>query len=248
MNSDDNILLQIRDAIRMSQLRDKPQFVGFLNEDEVESAQEMLESGEKINYLLWGGAKNTQRLIAGIFPDTISPRTDFFPIKIIKVDFPKQFTLSHRDFLGALMSLGIKRSCVGDIKISQGTALVFVKAEIADYVISQIGKIGRVGVRLSYTHDVSLDFEDDITYLNITVSSLRLDNLVASVLNLSREKSSQAVKSGLVSVNHTVRQSPSFQLKESDSVVYKGKGKFVIYQLAGESKKGKKKLIIKKFR
>ena len=52
MNSDDNILLQIRDAIRLSQLRDKPQFVGFLNEDEVESAQELLESGEKTNYLL----------------------------------------------------------------------------------------------------------------------------------------------------------------------------------------------------
>lgn len=248
MNSEDNVSLQIKDAIRLASLRDKPQFVGFLNEDEVNQVSAQLQSQSPDSYLLWGGVTDAQRLIVGIFPDSISPQAKAFPIKAIRADFPKQYKLSHRDFLGALMSLGIKRSCVGDIKISDGAALIFVKSEISEYVVSQIEKIGRVGVKLSYTDALDFEFEDDITLLNLTVSSLRLDNVVSAVLNLSRDKSSQAVKSGIVSVNHTIKQSPSFQLKAGDSVVFKGKGKFVIEELAGESKKGKKKLIIKKYR
>lgn len=246
MNPEDNVSLQLRDALRLSQLRSKPQFVGFLNEDELNNAQLILKDCDSC--LFWGGAENAQRMIVGIFPEAISPKTSLFPIKAVSVQYPKQYKLSHRDFLGALMSLGIKRSCVGDIKIADGEAVVFLKADIADYVISQLDKIGRVGVKLDCTDAVDIQINDDISYLNITVSSLRLDNVVSAVLNLSREKSSQAVKSGLVSVNHTLKQSPSYQLKEGDSIVFKGKGKFVVDELAGESKKGKKKLIIKKYR
>ncbi|MCQ4023137.1 MULTISPECIES: RNA-binding protein [unclassified Ruminococcus] len=248
MNSENSVSLQIKDAIRLAELRDKPQFVGFLNEEEAQQAVTLLKGQNTVNYLLWGGNDNALRTIAGIFPDAISPQGSFFPIKIIKADYPNQFKLSHRDFLGALMSLGIKRSCVGDIKISDGIALIYVKSEISDYIISQLEKIGRVGVKLEYTDAQDIQFKDDTEYLNITVSSLRLDNVVSAVLNLSRDKSSQAVKSGLVSVNHTIRQSPSYQLKQGDSIVFKGKGKLVLEELAGESKKGKKKLIIKKYR
>lgn len=246
MNPEDSVSLQLRDAIRLSYIRSKPQFVGFLNEDELKQAQMILKDCD--GCLFWGGAENAQRVIVGIFPGAISPGTALFPIKAVCVQYPKRYKLLHRDFLGALMSLGIKRSCVGDIKIADGEAVVFLKSDISDYVISQLDKIGSVGVKLDCADAVDIQIDDDISYLNITVSSLRLDNVVSEVLNLSREKSSQAIKSGLVSVNHTVKQSPSFQLKAGDSVVFRGKGKFVIDELVGESKKGKKKLIIKKFR
>lgn len=248
MNTDENVSFQIKDALRLSYLRDKPCFVGFLNEDELQIVKPLIDDDNTINYMLFGGTENADRVMVGIFPDSIKPDADLFPIKIVKIRYNKQYKLSHRDFLGALMSLGIKRSCVGDIKISDGTAYVMIKTEISDYVISQITKIGRVGVELSYTEATDFVATDDTEYLNITVSSLRLDNIVSAVLNLSRDKSASAVKSGLVSVNHTAKQSPSFQLKENDTIVFSGKGKFVLYKLTGESKKGKKKLIIKKYR
>lgn len=248
MNTDDSIALQIKDAVRLSYLRDKPYFIGFLNEDEIQLALSQLDKESAVSYMLFGGIENADRVMAGIFPESITPTAELFPIKSVEIRYNKQYELSHRDFLGALMSLGIKRSCVGDIKISSGIAYVMLKSEISDYVVSQLNKIGRVGVKLSYSELTDFISSDDTEYLNITVSSLRLDNIVSAVLNLSREKSSVAVKSGLVSVNHTVKQSPSFQLKENDTIVFKGKGKFVLDKLMGESKKGKKKLIIKKYR
>lgn len=248
MNNDDSILIQLADAVRLSYLRDKPCFVGFLNEDETSDIIDYLKREKISDYLLWGGIKNAVRVMCGIFPERIEPKKDHFPIKTVKFDFPKQYKLSHRDFLGALMSLGIKRNCIGDIKIAEGVAYIALKSDISDYVISQIDKVGKVGVKPSYCEVFEISFDDDVVYLNLTVSSLRLDNVVSSVLNLSREKGAQAVKSGIVSVNHCVKQSPSFVLKQGDTIVYKGKGKFVVDSLAGESKKGKKKLIIRKYR
>lgn len=248
MDSEKSAPLQIKDALRLSRLRSRPYFVGFLNEDEMQQALPILEKEAAGNYMLWGGFENADRVMIGIFPDYLPCDKDLFPIETVALQYDARFKLSHRDFLGAIMSLGVKRSFVGDIKITSGAAYVMLRNEIASYVISQLSKIGRVGVKAALSELPDCGFEDDAQYLNLTVSSLRLDNVVSAVLNLSRDKSAQAVKSGFVSVNHTIKQSPSFIIKENDVIVYKGKGKFVLTELAGESKKGKKKLIIKKYR
>ncbi len=248
MEQSDSVSLQIKDAIRLCRTRNKPVFVGFLNEEETQRALERIEAERFGDYLLWGGREGCERVMAGLFPDFIPAEPESFPIKTVKISYPARFDLGHRDFLGSLMGLGIKRSCIGDILTSDGEAYVFLKSEISDYVISQLDKVGRVGVELSYSDISDAEFTDDSAYLNLTASSLRLDGIVSASLKLSREKSAQAVKSGLVSVNHSVKLSPSFLLKEGDSVVLKGKGKFVLEALAGESKKGRKKIIIKKYR
>lgn len=248
MESEKSVSLQIKDAIRLCRLRSRPYFAGFFNEDEMQQALPILEKEIPDNYMTWGGFENADRVMIGVFPDYLPCDKELFPIKTVEILYDSRFGLSHRDFLGAVMSLGIKRSFVGDIKIASGVAYVMLRTEIAPYVVSQMSKIGRVGVKAALSAFSDCKFEDDLQFLNLTVSSLRLDNVVSAVLNLSRDKSAQAVKSGLVSVNHAIKQLPSFILKESDTVIYKGKGKFVLFELAGESKKGKKKLIIKKYR
>lgn len=82
----------------------------------------------------------------GLFFD--EPSTSMFPICGIEFSFRKCDRLTHRDFLGSLMSLGIERETVGDILVEDGRAVVFVKAELSDYVKSQISKVGRVGVKV----------------------------------------------------------------------------------------------------
>lgn len=248
MNSNDSLSVQLKDAIRLSYLRDKPCFVGFLTSEELQTVLNELTTEREVLYLVWGGFSDSERCLIGLFPPDFELKPEHFPIKSVKIQFPKQYELTHRDFLGALMSLGIKRNCVGDILISPGVAYVMLKSEISDYVISQIQKIGRVGVKLSYEEVPNLVFKDDTALLNVTVSSLRLDNIISAVYNLSRDKSSQAIKSGIVSVNHTVKQAPAYTVKEGEAIVLKGKGKCVVEELIGESKKGRKRLIIKKFR
>lgn len=248
MNSEDNISVLVRDALRLSDLRNKPYFIGFLNSEDLDLALNELKSESSDSYLVWGGYPDSERSLIGFVPPSISLEPEQFPINVVKIQFPKQYELTHRDFLGALMSLGIKRSCVGDICILPGEAYVMLKSDISDYVVSQLDKIGRVGVKLSYDDIPHLVFKNDTTLLNITVSSLRLDGIVSAVYKLSREKSSQAIRSGIVSVNHSVKLSPSCMLKEGDSVVVRGKGKCVVVELLGESKKGRKRLIIKKYR
>ncbi len=248
MDQSDSALIKVKDAIRLCRTRSKPVFVGFLNEEETQTALERIRSEVFYDYLLWGGAEGCERVMVGLFPDFISPQVERFPIKTVKISYPARFKLGHRDFLGSLMGLGIKRDCVGDILTAEGEAYIFLKSDISDYVLSQLYKVGRVGVEPVYSDISGLKFKDDFVYLNCTVSSLRVDNLVSAALNLSREKSAQAIKSGLVSVNHSEKLSPSFTLKEGDSIVFKGKGRFVLEGLAGESKKGKKKIIIKKYR
>ena len=248
MDGADSIAVQINDALRLCRLREKPVFGGFLNEEEIAAALDIIKRNEFSDYMLWGGRSDSERSVIGLFPNGIEPSADCFPIKTLRLSYSSRFNPGHRDFLGSLMALGIKRSCVGDILTGSGEAFVFVKAEISDYIAAQLNRIGKIGVKVSCGELPDDLITDDSTLLNLTVSSLRLDNVVSEVLNLSRDKGARAVKSGLVSVNHTVKLSPSFNLKENDSVVFRGKGKFVLQELAGESKKGRKRIIIKKFR
>lgn len=248
MNTGDNLSVQIKDAVRLSYLRGKPYFIGFLTSEELQLTIQELTAQDVKSYFVWGGFKGSERCLVGFIPPGFELRPEQFPIKSVKIQFPKQYELSHRDFLGALMSLGIKRSCVGDILISSGSAYVMLKSEISDYVISQLQKIGRVGVKLSCEEVPDLVFKDDIDLLNVTVSSLRLDNIISAVYNLSREKSSQAIKSGIVSVNHIIKQTLAYTVKQGETIVLKGRGKCVLEEMIGESKKGRKRLIIKKYR
>lgn len=138
------------------------------------------------------------------------------------------FKLSHRDFLGALMGLGIKRESVGDILTADGYAVVFVKNEIKNYVISQIQKIGSVGVSVSLWDGTTLPMHNQFYDVNCTVSSARLDNIVSAVVSLSRDKAATAIKQGLVFINSMVIENVSHIVKEGDKISVRGKGKFVV--------------------
>ena len=142
------------------------------------------------------------------------------------------------------MNLGIERSCIGDIVVNEGKAVCFVKDEIKDYIVSQISKVGRVGVRIVDGISLDIDFTDSIEKLSLIVSSMRLDAIVAAITKLSREKSANTILSGKVLTNYSENKNVSHQLKTDDILTIRGYGKFVIKEQTGFTKKDRLKIVI----
>ena len=136
------LLARVRDAVNLCDKRHKPQFIGFLDEKEQLYTEKLaLQMGFK-NYMFWGGHTSSERVVFGAFPDYIEPNVSFFPIRTITAAFRKCDQLSHRDFLGALLSLGMERETLGDFLIEDGRCVFFVREEISQFILMQIKKIG----------------------------------------------------------------------------------------------------------
>lgn len=242
---DNNLFSRVDDALNLSQIRHKPCFIGFLNE------REQYIISARFNYAsdrlcFFGGYENAQRKIMCASDFEVS--YDEFLIDKLCYKFREQDDLSHRDFLGSLMGLGIERSCVGDIVVGKGYAAVFVKSEVSGYIKSQLNKIGRCGVKLISEDECELSYEPDTVILSYIVSSMRLDAVVAAVAKLSRTKAASMISSGKVFTNYTENNNLSYILKPGDILTIRGKGKFIIKEQSSQTKKGRLKINIEHYR
>ncbi len=244
VKSDEDKLLisKAKDTLYLSQKRFSPCFLGFLNEHESSLLKEHLYLDD--GCMFWGGYNDAQRVMFGA---NVYEKSEF-PFVALKFSYRKEFKLSHRDFLGSLMSLQIDRSVVGDILTFDGETIVFVKEEIADLIESEIRKIGRVGVKITRADISDIKYESEFDELSFTVSSLRLDVFVSAVTSLSRDKSQSLIKSDFVSINHNVENNVSKTVSVFDVITIRKYGKFVFAEDCGLSKKGKIKIKVKHFR
>ena len=170
------------------------------------------------------------------------------PICIVRLKKDKFTTLSHRDYLGAIMGLGLKREMVGDIKVTDNGADVFCLKSSADYICDNLKKSGRGSVTGEILPASSFNSaEDKYELLFTTVSSLRLDGVIAAFFNLSRSTAAETVNKGLVYVNSSQCLKGDYTLKEGDKIVLRGKGKTILSEVKGTSKKGKLKIEYKKY-
>ncbi len=235
---------KLDDAIYLCNVRQKPYFMSFMSERRQAVASEYLKTVCFDNYSFFGGYENSERKVLGLFFD----ETVEFPVSAIEFKFRSCDKLSHRGFLGALMSLGIERETVGDILVEDGRCVVFVKSELKEYIISQLFKIGNVGVKITDANLNSLPKGSGYDETFYTVSSLRLDNIISAVTGLSREKTKTLILSGDVSYNFIPNQNVSLTVKESDSFTIRGKGKYILNGILGETRKGRIKISVIHFR
>lgn len=231
----------ILDLIEIGDKIHAPKFSFFLTEREQQLAMLATESfGAECGF--WGGYEFAARKM---FSTPSACEIDY-PLEAVTFFFRAQDKLTHRDFLGALMSLGIQRSQIGDIAVSDGAAVVFASKNIFSLILSEIDKIGRVGVRAEPGIKIEIPRQkfEEVTAI---VASPRIDAIVASICNISREKAALMVKSGNVTVNGVEVNSSSKNLEILDTFTVKGYGKFIYSQLCGETKKGKYHILINKY-
>lgn len=244
-DKDKLFISKLDDAVYLCQKRQKPYFFSFMSEAEQAQAERYLDSVGFKNYSFFGGYEGSERRVLCL--DHYQDDPDF-PIDALEFKFRPADKLTHRDFLGALMSLGIERETVGDILVEDGRCVVFVKSEISEYIRSQISKIGRAGVKISDADVDSLPKGRGVEEKSVIVSSLRLDNVVAAISGLSREKTKNLILSGNVTLNFIECTNISKQVDEGDTLTIRGKGKFKINGVMGETKKHRIRISIIHFR
>ena len=238
------LIARISDTQDISQKTSKPKFFGFLSCEEAALAQKLLEN-RNANFCLFGGYEGAQRVMLGCLPDWCNETP--FPISSVTFTYRGADELRHRDFLGALMALGITRESVGDILVEKGRTVVFFKDEVLPFVLSNVTKIGSVGVNTAIGFDEPLPLGDSLITASVTVSSLRLDCVVSAVANVSRAKANELIEAGLVSVNSLVCEKSTKQVTTGDAVTVRGKGKFIIGDTCQKTRKDRTVLDYKKY-
>ena len=247
MSTQDQTLFEARisDCVRLGEKR--PAFLGFLELSERAEAERYLQHIHAQNYMFFGGWNDTERVILGVFPDYLEPDGSLFPLTSLTVQFRKQDTLTHRDFLGSFMAQGVVRASLGDILIEEGRAVLFVKTELAPHFLSQIEKIGRVGIHITEGFSEPLPAAHSFQPIGGVIASERLDCLVALLAGSGREKAAQMISGGYVSVNHRETLSVSAKVEEGDIISIRRYGRFIVDSLGPRTKKGRLSIKCRKY-
>ena len=164
------------------------------------------------------------------------------PIKVLDITKDRfSRPLSHRDYLGAVMGLGINRDITGDIIVSEKGCLMSVTSNMAEYICSNLSKAGRgtLTVSVAYPWEVKRERLDNGVEEFFTVSGLRLDSIVKNAFSLSRDAASEAISKGLVFVNDTECFKPDRRVTGGDKITLRHKGRVIIDDCSGVSKKGR---------
>lgn len=251
MNDDERFLsAHISDLATLSRRSGVPRFSRFLNERERLVAENAARA-EGALPSFYGGYDGAARTVCGFFGGTYAedmPQEDklgLFPVRAVTFLFRSCDKLAHRDFLGAMLSMGLERSVLGDISVTEAHAVVFC-LEAAEELILGLTKIGRVGVKSEQGITRKLP-EARFETLSRTVSSLRLDRLVGACANISCDRSATLIRSGQVSADFSVCLNVSGIIKEGSVISIRGYGRFRFVRVDGETKKGKKHIIIEKY-
>lgn len=218
-----------------------PKLTDFLDPREQHILKMLIGDHGDVKYQLFGGNPEVERKRALLLPDYFLANQEDFQISLFEIDYPVKFvTIEHPQVLGSIMSLGLKRGKFGDILFMEGRIQFFVAHEVKDYIQTNLQSIGRAGVKLNEIdlgHAIS---SQELWRENeLTVSSLRLDTIISGIHHLSRQKSQIFIQQGLVKVNWTVIENPTFECAESDLISVRGHGRAKIMSIDGRTKKEK---------
>lgn len=237
---DDSLFVaRLQDLFDAAEQRNIPKFTSYLDERQIYIAQEQLKHREPDSWMLWGGYDGAQRQMLGVFPEYMEPSAEAFPLAALTFHFRKEDALTHRDFLGSLMALQIKREAVGDILVAEGICVLFVTDKVEPLICNEITKIGRVGVRIDRGVTVPLPQTQRFREISGTIASLRLDCVVALMTGKSREKACELIRAGLVNLNHRETESNSAVVAAGDVLSVRGFGKARLSEELRETKKGR---------
>jgi RNA-binding protein YlmH len=173
------------------------------------------------------------------------------PIKIIKIRRKSkkfgQTDLSHRDYLGSILGLGIDRSKVGDILVTEDAAVCFVAEEIAPYITAVLEQVSKTAVIAEETEGADAVPVRQTETKRLTVASLRLDAVAGEAFNLARGKVQMLIGAEKAQVNWNIVTNTSHQLKEGDLISVRGFGRFRLLEIGGKTKKDRTTLVIEKY-
>ncbi len=250
MNKEE-LLLQKRlvELSRIAYAREIVTFSEFLNLNELNILHTTPKNMLLSQYKTYGGYGLSERQMAAFLPDALY--YDYqYPIQIIEISpVNRKFAeeLSHRDYLGAVMNLGIERCKLGDILIEDGKAILFAKEELAGYIMEHLTRIRHTTVKTSILPAFEDSYEPRYEELKGTVASVRLDTVLSLAYPLSRSKVTGLIEGARVFVNGKLVTSNGYRLKEGDILSVRKMGRIGYNGILSETKKGRYMVSIRKY-
>lgn len=255
---DDRMLIaSTEDKIEMCRERDILVWTDFLDLRQHSMVMDLCRGYGGLDYEFYGGYDDAEREICVFKPDYIDqPIAEYFrdlpdldPIAWLRVSKAKgSRELTHRDYLGSLTGLGVKRETTGDILVREDGADIAILREMADFFLTNYFKAGRteISTELIETKDIVIE-PQKFKELRDTVASLRADSVIASGFGLSRSKASEAISRGLVFIDGRQIEKADAQISEGSKVVLRGKGKLKLAEIGNRSKKGRIYIVLQKY-
>lgn len=239
----EELMLQKR-LIELSRIADQRGIVtysDFLNLNELNILHTTPKTEFYAQYKTFGGYDYSERQMVAFLPDALCYEY-FYPISILKIEpLQKKFseTLSHRDYLGAILNLGIERNKIGDILVQENSAILFVHNSLKEFVTDELRRIRHTSVMVNSEDLQDFSYTPNVEIKKGTVSSLRLDSLLALAFSASRSKLVAYIEGGKVFVNGKLITSNGCQIKEDDIISVRGLGRFQYKELLSQTKKGR---------
>ena len=266
MDTDEILIAQTEDRIRRAYDRNMMTSGDFLDMHQKKVLTDrFMTRSLPVKMVFYGGYADAERCIPVFLPEYIEWSGDYDDVpwdlkelvSVIRVSAPKGGRrLSHRDYLGSLLSLGIDRSVTGDILVREDSsggspdgmrgdssgpgigADIIVMSDMAEFIEMNYTKAGRTDLSVS-RHSIDELYIGEIKTVKKrdTVASLRLDSVVSSAFSLSRAKAVEQIRRGLVSVNSMEAVKPDMEIAEGDKIVLRGSGKALLSEVGGRSRK-----------
>jgi len=242
------LLSRIWDRYDQCRNRNIPAHSDFLSPQEQAAAERLLRMlGAVEGWLWWGGYEAAERRQLHFLPDwQEEPERD--AIRCLRCAFFEPGKLTHRDFLGSLMGLGLTREKIGDILVSENQADVLVADSVADFLLRDWTAAGRTALKVREIDPAEITAPvQQVKELRDTVSSLRLDSVLAVGFSTGRGKAAEAVETGRVQVNWTVCQKPDKLLAQGDVISVRGAGKCRLAEVGNVTKKGRVFITVERY-
>lgn len=220
----------------------------FYDPYQISLCESILNNILDISYMIEGGYDKAERKVIVIYPEYMELYKEDIPISGIKIEGKfENKDLTHRDFLGAILNLGLKREKVGDILVGDGQANIILRNELCDFIQLNLEKISKYKVDVGEIPFCELiEIEEDFKIIRATVASLRLDTIIGVGFGESRNAISKLIGNDRVKVNFKIVNQPSYVIEQGDMISFKGKGRIILDKIGNKTKKDRYQISIKR--
>ena len=249
MEKEEFFIKRIRELANLSYRRNIVTFSDFLNLNEQNIVNNRKNQIPGVVAEGFGGYEQAERQMIAFHPDALAFTWEY-PITCLKAEpKAKKFSedLGHRDYLGAILNLGIDRSVIGDILIQDHVAWIFCHNKIADFLIENLDRVRHTAVRLSAVDNPEQYPEPEFMPVTGTCSSVRLDALIALAFQSSRSSMVSFIENGQVFVNGKLVTSNGYEPKEGDIISVRGRGRFIFDGVSRQTKKGRNSVRLRRY-
>jgi RNA-binding protein YlmH len=222
-------------------LREKePQWSDFLEPPEREQAQAIMGWISGVRFNSFGGYAKAERRRLVVYPDYYIVETIEPALAYLEIQTKSQTPLTHRDYLGSLMGLGLKREKIGDLLVAENSCQLVVVPELTEYIRLNLERVGNQKAEIREIEGEQLNIPNlREKIVKSTVASLRLDAITALGFSESRTRMAKEIKAEKVKVNWKVISNPDFSVNPGDIISFRGHGRMLFQEQTGQSKKGR---------